>query len=124
MLLVSRDIAGIPLDGGKSPVYMQGWFTDIAAQNDNTKEIVVIEGGKVAGSLPIVLVRNSLGMKQAYNLPWARVCGPNIPEGIGKTERAQITRRLIRQPPTDVSYFLTLATEFDYGGISVGRIPT
>ena len=91
MLLVSRDIAGIPLDGGKSPVYMQGWFTDIAAQNDNTKEIVVIEDGKVAGSLPIVLARNSLGMKQAYNLPWARVCGPNIPEGIGKTERARIT---------------------------------
>ncbi len=91
MLLVSRDIAGIPLDGSKSPVYMQGWFTDIAAQNDNTKEIVVIEDGKVAGSLPIVLARNSLGMKQAYNLPWARVCGPNIPEGIGKTERARIT---------------------------------
>jgi hypothetical protein len=115
MLLVSRDIAGIPLDSGKSPVYMQEWFTDIAAQNDNAKEIVVIEDGKVAGSLPIALVRNSLGMKQAYNLPWARVCGPNIPEGIGKTERAQITRRLIRQLPTDVSYFLTLATEFDYG---------
>src|SRR5260370_16930425 len=115
MLLVSRDIAGIPLDGGKSPVYMQGWFTDIAAQNDNTKEIVVIEDGKLTGSLQIVLVRNSLGMKQAYNLPWARVCGPNIPEGIGKTERARITRRLIRQLPTDVSYFLTLATEFDHG---------
>jgi hypothetical protein len=115
MLLVSRDIAGIPLDCGKSPVYMQGWFTDIAAQNNNTKEIVVIEDGKVVGSLPIVLARNSLGMKQAYNLPWARVCGPNIPEGIGKTERARITRQLIRQLPTDVSYFLTLATEFDYG---------
>lgn len=114
MLLVSRDIAGIPLNGGKSPVYMQRWFTDIAVQNDNTKEIVVIEDGKVAGNLPIVLLRNSLGMKQAYNLPWARVCGPNIPEGIGEAKRAQITRQLIRQLPTDVSYFLTLATEFDY----------
>ena len=115
MRLVSRDIAGIPLNSAKSPVYMQRWFTDIAAQNDNAKEIVVIEDGKVAGNLPIVLLRNSLGMKQAYNLPWARVCGPNIPEGIGEANRAQITRQLIRQLPTDVSYFLTLATEFDYG---------
>jgi hypothetical protein len=115
MLLASRDIAGIPLNGGKSPVYMQQWFTDIAAQNDNTKDIVVIEDGKVAGSLPIVLIRNSLGMKQAYNLPWARICGPSTPEGISKAKRAQIIRQLIRQLPTDVSYFLTLATEFDYG---------
>jgi hypothetical protein len=115
MLLVARDIAGMPLNGSKSPVYMQRWFTDIATQKDNTKEIVVIEDGKVAGSLPIVLVRNCLGMKQAYNLPWARVCGPNIPEGISKAKRVQITRQLIRQLPTDVSYFLTLASEFDYG---------
>src|SRR3979490_2951656 len=77
--------------------------------------MVVIEDGKVAGSLPIVLVRNSLGMKQAYNLPWARVCGPNLPEDISKGKRTQITRQLIRQLPTDASYFLTLATEFDYG---------
>jgi Acetyltransferase (GNAT) domain len=115
MLLASREIAGIPLNGSKSPVYMQQWFTDIAAQNDNTKNIVVIEDGKVAGSLPIVLIRNGLGMKQAYNLPWARICAPSTPEGISKAERARITRQLIRQLPTDVSYFLTLATEFDYG---------
>jgi hypothetical protein len=94
---------------------MQRWFTDVAAQNDNAKEMVVVEDGKVAGSLPIVLVRNSLGMKQAYNLPWARVCGPNLPEDISKSKRTQITRQLIRQLPTDASYFLTLATEFDYG---------
>jgi hypothetical protein len=114
MLLVSRDVAGIPLDGGKSPVYMQRWFTDIAAQNDNTSEIVVIEDGKAAGSLPIILVRNSLGMKQAYNLPWARVCGPNIPEGISHDKKTEITRRLVKQLPTNVSYFLTLATQSDY----------
>ena len=114
MLLVSRDIAGIPLNAAKSPVYMQRWFTEIAERNDRTKKIVVIEDGNVAGSLTIVLRRNSLGMKQAYNLPWARVCGPNISEGIDKVKADQITRRLIRELPTDVSYFLTLATEFDY----------
>src|SRR3984893_4560219 len=97
MLLISRDIAGIPLDGGKSPVYMQGRFIDIAAQHDNTKEIGVMEDGKVTGSLPIVLVRNSLGMKQAYNLPWGRVCGPNIPEGISNDKKTEITRRLVKQ---------------------------
>src|SRR6266550_7818499 len=70
MLFVSRDISGIPLNISKSPVYMQRWFTDIAEQNDDTRKIVVTEDGKVAGSLIIVLGRNSLGMKQAYNLPW------------------------------------------------------
>jgi hypothetical protein len=114
MLLASRDIAGTLLKTGKSPVYMQSWFTNIAERNDNTTKVVVIEDGQVAGSLTIVLGRNGLGMKQAYNLPWARVCGPDIPEGISKIKRAQITRQLIRQLPTDVSYFLTLATEFDY----------
>ena len=114
MLFVSRDIGGIPLNISKSPVYMQRWFTDIAEQNDDTRKIVVTEDGKVAGSLIIVLGRNSLGMKQAYNLPWARVCGPNIPEDICKTKKTQITRQLIKQLPTDVSYFLTLSNEFDY----------
>jgi hypothetical protein len=114
MLLVSRNIAGTPLGTSKSPVYMQRWFTDIAAQNDHTRKIAVIEDGKVAGSLTIALVRNGLGMKQAYNLPWARMCGPNIPEGTNEIKRAQITRQLIKQLPTDASYFLTLASEFDY----------
>src|SRR6266852_5610146 len=114
MLFVSRDISGIPLNISKSPVYMQRWFTDIAEQNDDTRKIVVTEEGKVAGSLVIVLRRNSLGMKQAYNLPWARVCGPNIPEDTCKTKKAEITRQLIKQLPTDVSYFLTLSNEFDY----------
>src|SRR6266852_2038093 len=114
MLLVSRDIAGIPLNAAKSPVYMQRWFTEIAERNDRAKKIEIIEDGKVAGSLSIVLGRNSLGMKQAYNLPWARECGQDISEGAEKVKAAEITRRLIKRLPTDVTYFLTLATEFDY----------
>ena len=54
MLLASRDIAGTPLKTGKSPVYMQSWFTNIAERNDNTTKVVVIEDGQVAGSLTIV----------------------------------------------------------------------
>lgn len=114
MLFVSRDITGIAFNTDKSPVYMQRWFTEIAERCDSAKETVVIEDGKVVGSLTIILGRNSLGMRQAYNLPWARVCGPNITESFSKAKRAQITRQLIKQLPTDVSYFLTLATEFDY----------
>src|SRR3981081_4816898 len=93
---------------------MQRRFTEIGEQNDDTRKIVVTEDGKVAGSLIIVLGRNSLGMKQAYNLPWARVCGPNIPEDTCKTRKTEITRQLIKQLPTDVSYFLTLSNEFAY----------
>jgi hypothetical protein len=115
MLFVSRDISGIPLNISKSPVYMQRWFTDIAEQNDDTRKIVVTEDGKVAGSLIIVLGRNSLGMKQAYNLPWARVCGPNIPEDTCKTRKTEITRQLIKQLPTDVSYFLRCPTSSTTG---------
>jgi hypothetical protein len=96
------------------PVYMQRWFTDIAERSQCTRKTVVIEDGKVVGSLTVVLERNSIGLKQAYNLPWARMCGPDISEGVSNSRRAEITRRLINQLPTNVSYFLTLATEFDY----------
>jgi GNAT acetyltransferase-like protein len=114
MLFVSRNISGSPLSISKPPVYMQRWFTEIAERNRHTKTTMVFEDGALAGSLTIILRRNFLGMKQAYNLPWARVCGPNIPEDFSQTRKAQITRQLIRQLPTNVSYFLTLATEFDY----------
>jgi hypothetical protein len=114
MLVVSRDITGTLLDTDRSPVYMQRWFTEIAERNHKTIAAAVFEGGKKAGSLTVILRRNFLGMKQAYNFPWARVCGPSIPKDIDWIKRVQITREMIRQLPTDVSYFLTLADEFDY----------
>jgi hypothetical protein len=114
MLFVSPEITGTPVSVSKYPVYMQDWFTDIAGRHDCTKKIVVFEDGKVAGSLTIVLERNSLGMRQAYNLPWTRMSGPNFPDGTSETRKAHITRQLIRQLPTNVSYFLTLASESDY----------
>jgi hypothetical protein len=114
MLLVSRNIAATPLNTCNCPVYMQGWFTEIAERSQSTRKTAVIEDGKVVGSLTVVLERNSIGMKQAYNLPWARMCGPDISEGVSNPRRAEIARQLINQLPTDVSYFLTLATEFDY----------
>jgi hypothetical protein len=114
MLFVPREFAGTPLGASKCPVYMQDWFIDIAQRGNGAKTVVALENGNVAGTLTIVVERNGVGMKQAYNLPWARMCGPNIPEGTSETRRAGITRELIRQLPTDVSYFITLSSEFDY----------
>src|SRR6266852_5216953 len=114
MLFVPRDVTGTLSQETNVPVYLQDWLTAIAARGGNTRKTVVTENGEPLGSLTISLDRNALGMKQAYNLPWARTCGPSIPEGINEERRADITRRLIRQLPTNVSFFLTLADEFDF----------
>jgi hypothetical protein len=114
MLILPREITGLPLGDGKTPVYLQYWLTRIAARSGKTRTLTVSEDGKVLGSLTVFLERNGLGMKQGYNLPWARLCGPSVSEGVGEDKRAQITRQLIRQLPKDISFFLTLADEFDF----------
>jgi hypothetical protein len=106
-------IVGMPPDG-QLPVYIQDWFTDIAGRGEEIKQISVNEDGRPVGRLTIIITRNGLGMKQGYNLPWARLCGLVIREGISEKQRAQTARQLIRQLPTDVSYFLTLANKSDY----------
>jgi hypothetical protein len=114
MLLVPREIIGLPVDERKSPVYLQGWLTEIASRDDRTRTTVVSENGQQIGSLTIILERNTLGMRQGYNLPWARLCGPVTSEGVSKEKRAHIARELIRQLPTDASLFLALADEVDF----------
>jgi hypothetical protein len=114
MMFVPREIAGRRFVGSPRPVYMQEWFTEIAAQTCNPTIPVVMENGKLLGSLQITIERNGVGMKQGYNLPWARLCGPTISEGINEAKRAQIISELVGQLPGDVSYFLTLANESDY----------
>jgi Acetyltransferase (GNAT) domain len=114
MLILPREITGVPLGDEKTPVYLQNWLTKIAARSGKTRTLAVTEGDRLLGSLTIFLERNGVGMKQGYNLPWARLCGPNVFEDVGEEKRAQITRRLIRQLPKDVSFFLTLADEFDF----------
>lgn len=114
MLLAPREITGTPVNDRKTPVYQQGWLTEIAARRAETIKAVVTEGGGQLGSLTIALERNGLRMRQGYNLPWARLCGPVISEGLSEEKRAQVTRELIRQLPRNVSLFLTLADEFDF----------
>jgi Acetyltransferase (GNAT) domain len=114
MLLPPREISGAPLAERPIPVYMQRWLTAIAARSAKTSKVVVVENDRQVGSLTISLERNGLGMRQGYNLPWARVCGPIISEELSEEKRAQVTRQLIRQLPRNVSLFLTLAGEFDF----------
>ena len=93
---------------------MQSWFNNIAGRSKNTRRVAVFEADRPMGCLTVEIVRNGLGMKQGYNLPWARLSGLVIPERISETQRARIGHQLVRQLPTDVSYFLTLANKSDY----------
>jgi hypothetical protein len=114
MNTLSHKLVGRPLNDGKRPVYMQKWFTEIAERSEKARKLFLVQDGRPVSSLTLELARNCLGMKQAYNLSWARLCGPSIPEHFSNYKKAQITRELIRQLPTDVSYFLTLANKADY----------
>jgi hypothetical protein len=99
---------------GGVPVYMQGWFTDIFANRINALNVTVVENDEVVGSLTVSRYRNPLGLKQAYDLPWARVGGPVVDEEIDPIRRARIVRQLIDQLPYDRSYFLTLSNKRDF----------
>jgi GNAT acetyltransferase-like protein len=114
MLFVPRNVTGTPCREVSTPVYLQQWFTDIAAGGDQIRKTVVTEDGKLLGSFSLLVERNGLGMKQGYNLPWAHLSGLSIAEGIDEVRRTRIARQLIRQLPTDVSLFLTLANESDF----------
>jgi hypothetical protein len=114
MLLVPREITGIPFNEGKPSVYLQEWLIEIASRGGGTISTVVTENGQQIGSLAVHLARNGLGMKQGYNLPWARLGGAVIPEGVSQEKRTHITRELIRQLPTNASLFIALADEFDF----------
>jgi Acetyltransferase (GNAT) domain len=114
MLFVPRNVIANPSQDAIVPVYMQDWFTEIAARGAKTRRVAVTANGKLLGDLTVSLERNGLGMKQAYNLPWARLGGPNISKGIDEKRRARITRQLIRQLPSNVSFFLKLTNESDF----------
>jgi Acetyltransferase (GNAT) domain len=114
MLFIPQHFPRLAVPSAALPVYMQGWFTDIGATSTETLKVTVVEGNEIAGSLEVSLCKNALGMNQAYNLPWARLGGPLISEGVGSARRAQIVQKLIDQLPKNVSYFLTLANEDDF----------
>jgi Acetyltransferase (GNAT) domain len=105
MLLVARDLAGIPFNQWKTPVYLQSWLTQIAGR-DNLIKTTIVENGEQIASLSIALARNVLGMKHGSILPWARLCGPVISGAVSNEKRASIARRLVRLLPKDVSYWL------------------
>jgi hypothetical protein len=114
MLCAPSGIVGSPFDRRELPIYLQSWIVETAERHNSAQQVTVVENGEIVGSLVISPCKNSLGMRQAYNLPWARLGGPVIAEGIDQSSRERILRQLIAQLPTNVSYFLTIATEYDY----------
>ena len=100
-------------DSERIPVYMQDWFTAIAAKG-RILRVEVVEDHNVVGFFSCSLYRNPLAMKQAYNLPWARLGGPIVDAGVDRERRKQIAESLINQLPNNRSYFLTLSNEDDF----------
>jgi hypothetical protein len=96
------------------PVYMQDWFTGLIAQKSDVIRATVTRNNMAVGVYVVSPYRNVLGMKQAYNLPWARLGGPVIDEDVDPVRRSQIAKDLIDQLPSNRSYFLTLSNETDF----------
>jgi hypothetical protein len=96
------------------PVYMQDWFTGLIAARSDVIRATVAKNNMAVGVFIVSPYQNSLGMKQAYNLPWARVGGPVIDENADPVLRPQIVKDLIDQLPSNRSYFLTLSDESDF----------
>jgi hypothetical protein len=114
MHFVPKDFSGSATDSAEIPIYMQSWFTKVITDKISTFSVTAVEEDEVLGTMTIFLCRNAIGMKQAYNLPWARIGGPLIAEDVDPMRRAQITRKLIDQLPSNVSYFIALSNENDF----------
>ena len=113
VLFVPHNLAGFATLSG-FPVYMQGWFTKAIEDKTETLKVTVVKEDGIVGAMTLFLCRNAMGMKQAYNLPWARLCGPLIDEEVEPMRRATIVRQLVDQLPSNVSYFLVLSNENDF----------
>jgi hypothetical protein len=113
MLFVPRNTGSL-FNDSELPIYQQSWLVEISERHNSAQKVTVVENGEIVGSLVVSPRKNAIGMKQAYNLPWARLGGPVIAEGTSKNRREQIIRQLIELLPPNVSYFLTLATQLDY----------
>jgi Acetyltransferase (GNAT) domain len=101
-------------DSEGMPVYMQDWFTGLIAQRSDVIRATVVRNNMAVGVYIVSPYQNPLGMKQAYNLPWARLGGPVIDENVDPARRSQIVKDLIDQLPNNRSYFLTLSNESDF----------
>jgi hypothetical protein len=112
--LALKNFSGLATDSAGIPVYMQSWFTKIITDKIRIHRVTVVEGDEVVGAMTLSLCRNVIGLRQCYNLPWARIGGPLIAKDVGPTRRAEITHKLLDQLPTNASYFLTLSNEHDF----------
>ena len=90
------------------PVYMQDWFTGLIAERSDVIRATVAKNNTAVGAFIVSPCRNPLGMKQAHNLPCARLGGPVIDDNVDPVRRPQIVKDLIDQLPGNRSYFLTL----------------
>jgi hypothetical protein len=97
------------------PVYLQDWFTAIAEKQKFARKEILTENGDPVASLSLSFTRNGVGMKQAHNLPWVRLCGLRFRDEVPESRKTEMARQLLKQLPENVSYFLTVASEFDYG---------
>ena len=114
MLFIARNSVRYETDSERIPVYMQDWFIELAAGKAGAVRVTVADNNRPVASFVFSPYQNPLGMKQAYNLPWARVSGPIIDEAFDPRRRTQIVRDLVDQLPADRSYFLTLSNEQDF----------
>jgi hypothetical protein len=114
MLFMPQRLIKSAADSQGMPVYMQDWFTGLIARKSDVIRATVARNNMAVGVYIVSPYRNALGMKQAYNLPWARLGGPVIDENVDPVQRSQIVKDLIDQLPSNRSYFLTLSNKSDF----------
>jgi len=114
MLFMPQRLITSATDSEGMPVFMQDWFTGLIARKSDVIRTTVARDNMAAGVYIVFPYRNALGMKQAYNLPWAHLGGPVIDENADPVQRSQIVKDLIDQLPSNRSYFLTLSNEGDF----------
>ena len=104
---------GILQRGGHCPIYLQGWWWEVAS-GGRQKTVAVYEDGRKLGQLLYFpQTRSSLRfckLAEGVHAPWTNYCAPTINEGPGEggaARQGEIAYKLACQLPRNISYRLT-----------------
>jgi hypothetical protein len=118
---------------GRDPIYLQGWWWDVAC-GSRKKSIAVCEGGREVGRLLYFpRTRRSMGfcrLAEGIHAPWTNYCAPTIDQGanLDVARQGDIAHELALKLPRNMSYHLVcphftheaVLSAFERAGFEIG----
>lgn len=110
-----EQVAGI--EQSELPIFCQDWWINIARGSSKYAELKVVHRGVVVGRLPLVLLRNRLGLLRGQDPHWSHLGGPLVDPRMSRTEQAKVIRSLLEQLPRWASFNFVCNPDLSYADL-------